>query len=87
MKIRLIAFIALSTVMAAPATAAPSAFWTFGFYFPNKADHRAGGFAGVEDNSGRPVRVALSRVIDTDMTAKVSYAELPFLATATTRLW
>ena len=44
-------------LLASPAAAAPSVFWSFGFYFPEKEHHRAGGFAAM-DRAVKEVRLS-----------------------------
>ena len=88
MRIRSIALIALSTALAAPAAAAPSTFWTFGFYFPNKAEHRSGGFASLgREAVRRPAEVVIPKMIPANMSANLATANLPYADTVTTSLW
>lgn len=61
MKRRTIMLLGLSAFCATPAAAQSNVFWTFGFYFPDRIQHRAGGF-GSSDGDARvpaaPIEVA-----------------------------
>lgn len=48
MVIRLTACCLATALVATSAPAAPSVFWPFGFYFPDKDHHRSGGFGAAD---------------------------------------
>ncbi len=55
-------FTVLALLAFTPAMAAPTTFWTFGFYFPDRAHNHAGGFSrldhGEAPSAAAPIELA-----------------------------